>query len=32
MLEEIITVVVANTGEHSHEQIGRMKEERKCSI
>jgi len=24
--------VIANTGEHSHEQTGRKKEEIKCSI
>jgi len=32
MIEEILTVVIANKGEHLHEQTGRKKEERKCSI
>jgi len=32
MTEEILTGVIANTGEHSHEQTGRKKEEIKCSI
>jgi len=32
MIEEILTGVIANTGEHSHEQTGRKEEESKCSI
>ena len=27
MIEEILTGVIANTGEHSHEQTGRHEEE-----
>jgi hypothetical protein len=32
MIEEIIMGVIADTGEHSHQQSGRMEKERECNI
>jgi hypothetical protein len=32
MIEEIIMGVIADTGEHSHQQSGRTEKERECNI